>query len=53
MDATQIEESAGTGRAEQFDTPRDQPAVSFYMPGTPTVSFVEYVELAIKMLIGR
>ncbi|WP_254524382.1 hypothetical protein [Natrinema caseinilyticum] len=39
--------------ADQFDSPIDQPDLRLYLPGTPSVTFLEYVEVAMKMLFGR
>ena len=32
------------------DVRLEQPEIPVYMPGTPTVSFLEYVELGVSML---
>ncbi len=34
----------------KFNDPLDQSEPPVYLPGTPTVSFLEYVELFIRML---
>ncbi|MFC7230883.1 hypothetical protein ACFQMM_04695 [Saliphagus sp. GCM10025308] len=34
----------------KFDDPLDQSDPPMYLPGTPTVSFIEYVELIIRTL---
>ncbi|WP_408957875.1 hypothetical protein [Natrinema sp. 74] len=37
--------------SEAFADPLDQPDVSVYLPGTPTVAFVEYGELLVDTLL--
>ncbi len=36
--------------SDAFTDPLVQPEVTVYMPGTPTVSFVEYAELLTNLL---
>ncbi|WP_310909535.1 hypothetical protein [Natrinema sp. 1APR25-10V2] len=36
--------------SEEFTDPLVQPDVTVYMPGTPTISFIEYVELLTSLL---
>ncbi|WP_222920482.1 hypothetical protein [Natrinema sp. SYSU A 869] len=50
MDAHEATDSLDTRRSEQFDTPMEQSDPEIYMPGTPTVSFLEYVEIAVSTL---
>lgn len=50
MDAIDAEPTVESARAEQPQLPPEQPEPSVYLPGTPTTSFLEYVEVAIKML---
>lgn len=33
------------------DVPIEQPDLDVYLPGTPTVSFTEYIELLVSMLL--
>ncbi|WP_254764921.1 hypothetical protein [Natrinema marinum] len=39
--------------SDAYPDPLVQPEVSVYMPGTPTVSFLEYAELFVDALSGR
>lgn len=50
MDAIEREDTARTSDADQPDVPIDQPEPAVYLPGTPTVSFVEYLEVAVRTL---
>ncbi|WP_254531041.1 hypothetical protein [Natrinema gelatinilyticum] len=53
METREIDDPADTVPADWFDSTFDQPDLQMYLPGTPTVNFVEYVELATKLLLGR
>ena len=50
MDTVELEDTAGASDADHPDAPIDQPEPPVYLPGTPTVSFVEYLEIAVKTL---
>ena len=43
-------DSPETSSADLPDTPIEQPEPELYLPGTPTVSFVEYVDIAVRTL---
>ena len=50
MDAIESDEALGTADADLPDAPIEQPETDLYLPGTPTVSFLEYVDLAVRTL---
>ncbi|SIR53972.1 hypothetical protein [Natronorubrum daqingense] len=45
-----VEPTAESTHANHSQLPTEQPEPSVYLPGTPTASFLEYIEVAIKTL---
>ncbi|WP_226479904.1 hypothetical protein [Natrinema amylolyticum] len=50
MNTREATDSLDARPSDQFDTPMAQSDPEIYMPGTPTVSFLEYVEIAVSTL---
>lgn len=50
MDPTDTDASLDIRSNEYPDIPFQQPELEVYMAGTPTVGFLEYVELAVDAL---
>ena len=50
MNAYDSDDDLGTADADYPSVPLEQSEPDCYLPGTPTVSFLEYVEIAVRTL---
>ncbi|MGQ3414387.1 hypothetical protein ACT4ML_19335 [Natrinema sp. LN54] len=50
MDAPEADSTLETAPADYPDLPLEQSDPELYLPGTPTVSFLEYVDIAVRTL---
>ena len=51
MNTRESADSLGTSYADPPDVPIEQSEPDRYLPGTPTVSFLESVEIAVRALV--